>query len=282
MMKILFSLVSISLLNAAHGQPVTATGAGATAVAQLLFPPQSGVLIQSATAGGQPEQVGVYTKDKSVFKGLASTGAILSSGNVANVAIGSDDSKAFGGPGDAQLDLLLGGNYDTADAASLLIAIRVPVAVTITWRFVFGSNDYPLFFGTPDLFGFFLNGVNVAMIGNDPISTYAVNCGPSGDGVGPNCKQYVKNDGLDEAGTGLNGYTLTQTLTLNLPIGDHTIKIAIADAEEFADVPVSDTNDSMVLLSFRRAVQVPAPVPVPVAPPKGKMMGDMMMMGTNR
>jgi hypothetical protein len=270
-----FALVfGLTLLDSANGQPtVTGTQATAGVMAPLLLNPAvSGMTITSATAAvGVPEQFGTYAKPNAVFPGLANSGIVLSSGDVTTVSIGNDD---FGiglyGAEDIGLESLLEGTYETTDAASLVIAVNVPTAVSVTFSFVFATNDYPDAFDSPDLFGFFVDGVNQAKINGSPVSVTTVNCGNLGTGAGPNCGQFIKNDDDIQFGTDIDGYTKTQTMTVLFTAGPHTIRIAIADADSsFPPDDIFAFRDAFVFLSFKSAVVVTPPA----------MMGMGMGMG---
>jgi hypothetical protein len=274
-----FSLVfGLALLDSANGQStVQATTDVAMNVATLLFKPATtGIKIVNALLeSGFPDQLGRYFKAASVFPGLANAGIILASGPVDHVSPDNDSGHTYGSAPDEDLDKLLTGKYATTDTASLLMSIDVPASVTVTWAFVFGSNDYNSGVTEfPDLFGFFVNGVNQAKIAGSAVSTSTVNCGTDGASVGKNCDQLVLNDDTTFSGnekfTSMNSYTKVQTMTVTLPAGTHSIKVAIADADTVfgADDDISGQNDAFVLVGFKSAV-VSAPVP--------QMMGMMGM-----
>jgi hypothetical protein len=281
-----FSLVfGLALLDSANGQIVQATTDVALNAATLLFKPvTTGIKIVSAILeSGFEDQLGRYFKPASVFPGLTNVGIILASGPVDHVEPNNDSGHTYGTAPDEDLDKLLTGKYATTDSASLVMLIEVPAAVTVTWTFVFGSNDYNSGVAEfPDLFGFFVNGVNQAKIAGSAVSTSTVNCGTDGMSTGKNCDQLVLNDdqeyGQNEKFTSMNSYTKPQTMVVTLPAGTHSIKVAIADADTVfgANDDISAANDAFVLVGFKSAV-VSAPVPVPVP----QMMG-MMMMGMMR
>jgi hypothetical protein len=282
-LSVSFSLVfGLTLLDSTNGQPPTVTAVTDTigAMAPLLLnPAATGMVIVSTTAtAGRSEQFGKYTKPDAVFPGLNKMGIVMSSGDVTTVSAGNDDRGFdFNGDEDAGLEALLEGDYETKDTAALVIAVNVPTAVYVTFSYVFASNEYSTNAAEfPDLFGFYVDGVNQAKINGAAVSTATVNCGDSGHGVGPNCGQFVKNDDDQEFGTDIDGYTKTQTMTVLFPAGPHTIRIAIADADAEVNQQNDGFNDAFVFLSFKSAVVV---VPPPVAPPKGMMGMGMGMMG---
>jgi hypothetical protein len=233
---------------------VTATqNADATALANLIVDPAvTGVTVTKAVLTGNAAQFGVYSKTGTLFPNLPCIGAVLSSGRVINVRAGGSLSAPFGGSGDTHLDTevnkIKAGAF-TRDAAVLVIDVSVSAPVSLTISYVFGSAEYPAG-NFPDIFGLFVDNVNVALIGGKPVSAETVRCSNNGVGPsGPNCIYYINNP--LRAGTFFSGYTTTQVLTLNLSVGSHTLKVAVADGSTSGD----STVDSAVFLAF------PAPCP---------------------
>jgi hypothetical protein len=293
----LAALVVGLMIKPAAGQPgviAAASDDDKHLASQILNPAVSGVEILEAELKGNAAQHGVYAQAGDFFKGLPSTGIVLSSGKVADLAFSPQiPNTGFDGSlGDSDLDSELKtigpghSSSTTADAAVLSIQFKVSKPVTIKVAYVFGSADslYPdpdTFF--PDIFGLFLNNKNVALIGGKVVSTATVYCGA--DKL--NCDQLILNfNPINEkplAGTRLPVYTKTQEVTLDLPIGTHKLKVAVADGYVTGDR--NRYYDAAVFLSFVGAVQaptaapvsIPVPVPIPVPAP-GKMKMTMMMM----
>jgi hypothetical protein len=250
----------------------------------ILNPAVSGVQITKAVLLGNPAQHGIYAQ-LGLFKGLPTTGTVLSSGKVEEVkflGVKQFPSSGFDNSlGDADLDTLFKSvnpllPFLSTDAAVLSVEVKVVRPVTITVAYVFGSVDnFSPGTNFPDVFGLFLNKKNLALIGGRPVSVGSLYC--FFDGLG-NCNQLIKNFG--QVGTSLPTYTVTQQATLDLPTGTHQIKVAVADG-------TSDSNrlfDAAAFVAFVGAVKAPtaapvfAPVPVPVpVPVPGKMMKMMMM-----
>ena len=96
-------------------------------------------------------------------------GIILSSGGASGV-IGPNNSSSFtvsnGTAGDSDLDAIVAPN-PTLDAAVLEFDF-VPASGTLSFKYVFSSEEYPEFVNSPfnDVFAFFLNGKNIALIPN--------------------------------------------------------------------------------------------------------------------
>jgi uncharacterized protein YrrD len=240
-------------------------------LAKTIFRPDvTGVTINSAVFTGDPQQIGTYSANATgvtingvastgdatgtFFDGLPRSGVVLSSGKVVDLQEPSIHHPIFpdltssdmAGSGDVDLTkelLNLGFNPKTKDAAVLVVDVTVPQAVDIDIAFVFGSMEYwadPESL-SPDAFGLFRGGANIALIGEYPVSVLTVNCQRRTIGF-ENCNQFIWNQ--QQLGTSLYGYTKTQIATLKLPVGaNQKVKIAIADANHH-------DLDSGVFLSF--------------------------------
>lgn len=182
-------------------------------------------------------------------------GIILSSGNVEDVE-GPNDSEDtqtdLGEPGDDDLDELAGG--ETFDATVLEFDFTVPDgAQTVYFQYVFGSEEYNEFVGSEfnDVFGFFVNGENVAVVdgpdgGTLPAAINNINNGSSGNDVQPtNPELYVNNDPFNPDITGetvpedelrdteMDGMTVVLDVEADVNPGEtNTMKLAIADTED--------------------------------------------------
>lgn len=202
----------------------------------------SGVTVSNVQSNCVNIAAGTFTGGTGII-GFDS-GIILSSGNIANVigpnvddAITADNSM----PGDSDLDNLIPG-YTTYDACVLEFDF-VPVASTIQFNYVFSSDEYNEWVNSPynDVFGFFLNGQNIALLpdGVTPVSINNVNCGNPYDGAngcaaGTNPAYYINNDLSDGGGainTEMDGLTVVLIATANVKAGQtNHIKLAVADA----------------------------------------------------
>jgi hypothetical protein len=254
----------------------------------LLNPAESGVEILNPELKGNAAQHGVYAQVGGLFKGLPSTGIVLSSGKVEDVKFGGFPDTVFGGPGDADLDTALKAidpTYSSLDASVLSMQVKVSRPVSIKVAYVFGSDDFifdvfnPPPTDLPDIFGLFLNNKNVALIGGTAVSTANIRCFQGG----LNCDQLINNFDPNKgavAGTSLFFFTKTQVVTLDLPVGTHQLKVAVADG---TDDGTSRFNDVAVFLSFVSAVKSPTaapvspPLAVPVPPPMAVPVGTMKM-----
>ncbi|MFQ5512748.1 MAG: IPTL-CTERM sorting domain-containing protein [Candidatus Krumholzibacteriia bacterium] len=170
------------------------------------------------------------------------SGIMLGSGNIASIPgpnMSDNTTTSNGVPGDPDLDVLLGPPFTTFDATVLEFDFECTGVQTIQFQYVFTSEEYNewVFTDFNDVFGFFLNGANIAIVPGDvvPVAIDNVNCGnpllpPTG---GNNCNLYINND-VDDGGGAINtemdGLTLVFTATAHLNPGLNHIKLAIADA----------------------------------------------------
>jgi hypothetical protein len=167
-------------------------------------------------------------------------GIILSSGNVSNV-IGPNTSDAITAdnalPGDADLNTLIPG-YTTYDGTILEFDFIPQSKDVISFQYVFTSDEYNEYTNTSfnDVFGFFLNGVNVALLPgtNIAVSINNVNGGNPFETAASNPQYYLNNDLSDGGGninTEMDGITVVFSVDAQVNQGEtNHIKLAIADA----------------------------------------------------
>jgi len=196
----------------------------------------SGVTITSATLTGAATQQGFFTG------GLASgleidEGIILTSGD-ATLAPGPNESDFAGTDnglaGDSDLDGLIPG-YSTNDANILELTFTTSTG-SLFFEYAFASEEYNEWVDSSynDVFGFFLNGTNIALIPgtNTPVAINNVN-------LGDNSSYYNNNDPSGGLPTPFDieydGFTdsFTASATGLLANTEYTIKLAIADAGDY-------------------------------------------------
>ncbi|MCS7046774.1 MAG: choice-of-anchor L domain-containing protein [Gemmataceae bacterium] len=168
-------------------------------------------------------------------------GIILSSG-AANAVIGNNNNSSGGfannvtsgnaAPGDPDLNALVA--PATTFDATVLEFDFIPAGNTLTFKYVFASEEYPDFVGTAfnDVFAFFLNGQNVARIPNTniPVSINNVN-------AQSNSQFFVDNYSSNTPARQItmDGLTVVLTVTANVNAGQvNRIKLAIADTADSA------------------------------------------------
>jgi hypothetical protein len=242
------SLIGAALAGAMSGAPAFAAlsttainGSTVTAetMAQSLLGSGSGITINSATYTGVNPASGLFSGGTGII-GFAS-GIVLTSGD-ASFVTGPNNNDGFtvntSASGDSDLNALISGN--TNDASVLEINFT-PAGDKITFSYVFGSEEYNEYVNSSynDVFAFFVNGVNAAVIPgttNTQVSINNLNCGNPFSGVGPNCDLFINND-LNDGGptidTQLDGLTKVLFIAANVNAGvANTLKIAIADTSD--------------------------------------------------
>jgi hypothetical protein len=150
----------------------------------------------------------------------------------------SDNSTAFNNPGDTQLTTLAG--HSTFDA-SILQFDFVPQQSNIQFRYVFSSDEYSNYSNTNfnDVFGFFVNGVNCALVPatTQPVSINTINNGnDAGGDVTPHNPQYFRDNVRPTPTIDSQMDGLTTILTCNAMVNagqTNHMKLAIADASDY-------------------------------------------------
>jgi hypothetical protein len=235
-------VAALGAAGGAHAALVITTSTDPTALASALIGSGGGItIVGTPTLTGAATQQGTFTGGVSAGVGI-DTGVILTSGD-AQLAPGPNTSDGagpgLGTAGNAQLDALLPAGQTTNDANVLQFNFTTTTG-NLFFRYVFASDEYNEFVGSEfnDVFGFFLNGTNIALIPgtSTPVAINNVNCGdpytpPAG---GTNCSLFNNND-LDDGGPFFNlqydGFTDVFTASITgLALGvAHTMTLAIAD-----------------------------------------------------
>lgn len=230
-LRTLASYASIAALIAFGGQTAKALSVSATTNADTLvntilgsgitYTPGTAVLVSTSNSAG------TFTGGAASGLGI-DTGILLTSGTVGN-AVGpnnqSDAGTDNGTAGTAALNALIPG-YTTHDATTLTFNFS-SAGGSLYFNYVFGSEEYNEWVGSSynDVFGFFLDGVNIALLPGTttPVSINNVN-------NGANSSYYVDNtSGANNVQ--YDGFTKVLTTgSLSLSAGTHTISLQIADA----------------------------------------------------
>jgi hypothetical protein len=227
----------------------------------------AGVSVSNIQFNGAPVAAGVFSGGVGIV-GFAQ-GIVLSSGDIASV-IGPQNLLGWTStdnllPGDADLDALVGGL--TQDACVLEFDFECSSTEVVSFQYVFSSEEYDEWVDTQynDVFAFFLNGENIALIPGTatPVAINNVNCGnPWVPGGGPSCALYTTND-CDSLGLGypctalateMDGITGVWSATGPLKPGPNHIKLVVADRGD----GVYDTNVFIRGQSFACAAPGPA------------------------
>jgi hypothetical protein len=218
----------------------------------------SGITTSNISYTGATRSAGTFSGGTGIIG--FEEGIILSSGNISNV-IGpnmTDDITADNGlPGDTDLGTLIPG-YTTHDATILEFDF-IPYSDVISFQYVFTSDEYNEWVNTAynDVFGFFLNGVNVALLPGTSIavSINNVNGGYPLGTAASNPQYYTNNDLSDGGGsvnTEMDGLTVVFSVDAQVNPGEtNHIKLAIADAGD-------SIYDSNIFLKAESFVNQPA------------------------
>ncbi|GFO68342.1 hypothetical protein GMLC_19210 [Geomonas limicola] len=184
-------------------------------------------LVGSASYSGGSTASGTFTNGGNI--GMAS-GILLTSGSAA-LAQGPNNvgnaGLSNGAPGYTPLNALIPG-YSTYNASVLSFNFTTKGG-DLFFNYVFGSEEYNEWVGSPynDVFAFFLDGKNIALIPgtSTPVSINNVNNGKN--------SAYFRDNTNGAFNTQYDGLTTVLTATaLALAEGQHHIDIAIADTSD--------------------------------------------------
>lgn len=210
------------------------------------------VVTGSIVFNGSPFAAGTFKNanvDGIGSAGVVQTGVILTTGDIhsavgPNVSgqVGTSNAPAPGVylAGDASLDGLIA--PDTTKDATVLEFDFIPSKELVTFQFVFASDEYTELDPANDVFGLFIDGLNIAVVPGtaNPVSVFNINAT-----LTPTL--FFNNDVdvmVPPYGTQYDGFTSVMTASAILAPGvAHHVKFAIADAG------VDDTLDSAVFIA---------------------------------
>ena len=215
--------------------------------------------VSNVTYTGSLSAAGTFTDLTDVFG--FEDGIVLSSGNIRSI-VGPNNApnstQVNGTLGDPNLDTLIPG-YNTNDASVLEFDFECEFLQVISFQYVFSSEEYNEWIGSNfnDVFGFFVNGVNIAVIPETttPVSVNNLNCGDPFGAADNYCSLFINNANLTDYDTEMDGFTVVLTATAELDLETNHIKLAIADAGDYA-------YDSNVLIKGASFVCTPPVLPV--------------------
>ena len=196
-----------------------------------------GITISGANYTGASAASGYFSGGIAAGIGIES-GIVLTSGWATNLHGTTNTSDGITGsnglPGDAELNALIPG-YQTHDATILEFDFTLATGDTAYFNFAFGSEEYNEWVGSSynDVFGFFVNSVNYALIPGTttPVSINNVNNGSN--------STYYNNNDPSDTGTPYafeyDGFTDVFGVSIpNLIAGDtYNIALKIADAGDY-------------------------------------------------
>ena len=262
-MAVAVTLLSLASQAATANPIIPQPGASAAAMVANLIGNSSGIVVtpNSELYTGAAIASGLFTGADGVLPFAG--GVALTSGSV-NLVPGpnnAEDAEAVNNAAsNPNLNALSPGADVYGDASTLAFTFRT-TGNAISFQYVFGSEEYPEFVGLyNDVFGFFLDGVNIALIPNTttPISINTVNSGVN--------SQYYRDNPTDDLNIqydGLVGVSMPLFATAAVtPNVEHTIMFGV---EDVADLKY----DSGVMLAAGSfvATGLPDPTPEPIPEP---------------
>ncbi|NEP07329.1 MAG: PEP-CTERM sorting domain-containing protein [Okeania sp. SIO2G4] len=252
------AFAALSGITAAQAISITPTNNGNDLVNEILG---SGITIapDSINYIGTGGASGIFTNGLSSGIGIDS-GIILTTGTATDAEgpNSSDHQTTDNGlPGDSDLDGLIPG-FTTEDATILEFDFESEGG-DLYFNYVFASEEYVEWTNSEfnDVFGFFLNGTNIALIPgtSTPVAINTVNGGKP-LGTKASNPEFFNNNDPSEGGPFFDieydGFTnLFTAQALGLSAGSHRIRLAIADAGDakldsavfiqansFSDIPI--------------------------------------------
>ncbi len=243
---------SLALSSAASALVITPENDGTTLANTILG---TGITISNVSYTGANGASGTFTGGNS--SGISiDKGIVLSSGQATN-AVGPNNSSGAGTSngtaGYAPLTSIAG--FNTFDAVVLKFDFEFDGGVggDLFFNFVFGSEEYLEYVGTQynDVFGFFVDGVNVALTpgSGDPITINTIN-------TSQNSGLFIDNSAATYD-TQMDGFTKSLQISLKgLSAGLHTMEFAIADAGD-------SILDSWIFVEAKSFSDTPVNVPEP-------------------
>jgi hypothetical protein len=260
-------VVAVALLSvgsqAALADGITPASATAAAMVANLIGNNSGIVVTpgSAVYTGATTASGVFTGASGILPFAA--GVALTSGSVDLVPgpnLLEDATGINNAASNVYLNALSPGAGLFGDASTLAFSFTT-TGNAISFQYVFGSEEYPEFVGLyNDVFGFFLDGVNIALIPNTtmPISINTVNEFVNSQYYRPN-----PTGDLNIQYDGLVGISIPLFASAAVtPNVEHTIMFGVEDVSDL----IYDSGVMLAEGSFV-ATGIPEPTPEPVPEP---------------
>lgn len=239
-----FTPLSSTLTPTDLAQRIVGTG---VSVSNVTFQGVNGL------TAGKGASAGTFSGGNGILGADFDQGIVLSSGKVVDLVGPNNSTSTSTGNGsgsDADLAKLI---TTTVNDATTLSFNFVPDKEFVTFRYVFGSEEYNEFVGGSfnDVFGFFVNGTNVALI---PGTTTVVSI--NNVNLNKNSSFYRNNvaptGGTPPLNTELDGLTVVLTVQAQVNVGKtNTLKLAVADAGDSA-------YDSAVFIQADTFTSVPS------------------------
>ena len=254
-------LMFVGFNNSAMAISITPTSDGTLLTNTIVGSGITTSNISYTGASGASGASGTFTDGLSSGIGIGS-GIVLTSGNASLIDNLNDSDSATGNnglSGDSDLNALV---PQTTYDATFLEFDFVSTGGNLFFNYVFGSEEYNEYTNTSfnDVFAFFLDGSNIALIPGttDPVSVNNVN-GGNPYGTNASNPDLFNNNALNDGGPFFafeyDGFTDVFTAQyLGLSAGTHHIKLAIADSGDYI-------LDSGVFIQAGTFSDQPTPVP---------------------
>jgi hypothetical protein len=161
MKKILYSVLFVLSALSSQAQFVVDSILDQSAALENLFL-ANGIFVNNISFTGDIAQFGTFTGGDAVNLGISS-GIVMSNGHAQYVMIENPSSLAIVGSPSNNVDLNTLTGFSTYDLAQMDFDF-VATGDSMTFQFVFGSQEYPEWVGSSynDVFGFFVSGPGIA------------------------------------------------------------------------------------------------------------------------
>ncbi len=219
--------------------------------AQLIVQPESIALNLAANIAGDGVAISNATltcpeEGAGIFNGLTSniglgSGILLTTGTVMEASGDNSESASSSGGGQPDTDLQTINASHGCDACALEFDF-VPQGGTLTFNYVFASDEYPSYFCSNynDPFGFFISGPNplggdysvqnIAIIPGTSLPVSINNIGPGVCNDIDNSNLYITNSGSSVT---YNGFSIVLQVNIDvIPCETYTLKLAIGDVAD--------------------------------------------------
>ena len=266
MKKLLILMTAMVLLfsTSAFAMTIAAYDSAANLAQNLAGP---GITITNATYTGANAASGYFSGG--IAAGISiESGIVLTSGTAAHLNGTTNTSDGITGnngqPGDGQLNALIPG-YKTHDATILAFDFSLTTGDTAYFNFVFGSEEYNEWVGSPynDVFGFFVDNINYALIPgtttpvsinnvNDGLNSGYYNNNDPGDLGTPTPYPFEYDGFTDVFGVTIDGLTAGATYNIALKIadaGDYILDSGVfIQRGTFSDTPTDPIPEPATML----------------------------------
>lgn len=239
MRTVIFNIVTLFFALQVHGQLITTPMPAASLVQNVLL--GNGVTVSNINYNGSAMAIGSFTAfgtNLGISEGVVMTTGTIQAGGSGPQGPNNDPGSGLdnGTPGFAPLTNIVGTQTYNA---SILQFDFVPYSDTVSFRYVFGSEEYPEYVGSQfnDVFAFFISGPgiagsqNIAKLPNgQPVTINNVNAGSNSafyvyNGTGSNSpynssQMYIQYDGFTKVLTATSQVQCGQTYHLTIAIAD--------------------------------------------------------------